>query len=259
MNSYYNFQYGALLSKAMFLMLFCLTFYPKNSLCQTNHFNSDGCDTAIFCSYNSDNSIYQAYKEYTFLLQTSVDPKDYSYYKDPYPLDKFQGPIILKLKILPGCFYDQTMVRYEYLLNDSLFNYETTGLIESKKLVWIHPPRSLIDEVQSSPFFEYRYGQKRWRNAAIIANDNPKISGKKIIWARNKFTVVKDTLVRFKDEAVTCKKISIKTRNRGKIFHSSMLFNEKFGFVWIDIQFINGKCYSLELIGVEPNYCQNKL
>ena len=247
------------ISNGLFIMLFCLAICPKSSRCQNAPVNSDGCDTAIFSSYNSDNLIYQASKEFTFLLRTTVEPKDFRDYKNPSSLDKSQEPIVLKLKILPGCYSDQTMVRYEYLLNDSLFNYETTGLIESKKFVWIHPPRSLIDEVETSPFFEYRYRRKKWRNAAIIVNDNPKISEKKIIWARNKFTVVTDTLVRFKDDLVTCKEINIKTRNRGKTFHSTMFFNEKLGFVWIDVQFINGKRYSLELIGVEHNYCEEKL
>lgn len=248
-----------LISKGLFTLVLCLGFFLNESLCQNSPNDSDECDTSVFCTYNRDNLIYLANKEFTFLIKTTVNPEDFRYYENPYPLDKFQEQIILKLKILPGCFFDQTKVRYEYFLNEALFNFETTGLIEDKKSIWIHPPRSLINEVEFSPYFEYKSGRKKWRNAAIIANDNPKISERKIIWARNKYTVVTDTLVRFKDEVAACKVINIKTRNRRKTFYSTMLFNEKLGFVWIDIQFINGKRYSLELIGVEQNYCEEKL
>ncbi len=141
-----------------------------------------------------------------------------------------------------------------------MFNYETTGLIESKKSVWIHQPRSLIDEFQLSPYFEYKYGNKKWRNGQlIIGNANVNISSKKLVWARNKYIVTKDSLVDFKDEVVKCKVINITTRHRGKKFHSTMLFNETLGFVWIEVQFINGKRYSLELLGVEANYCKEEL
>lgn len=248
-----------LISKGIFILLLFLGFFSNDSLCQNSPNDSDECDTAVFCSYNRDNLIYLANKEFTFLLKTTVVPEDFRYYERPYPLDKFQEKIILKLKILPGCFFDQTKVRYEYFINDSLFNFETTGLIEDKKSVWIHPPRSLIDEVEYSPFFEYKFGQSKWRNAIIMANANPKISIKKIIWARNKYTVINDSLFRFKDEVIKCKKIKIRTRHKGKNFYSTMLFSERIGFVWIDVQFINGKRYSLELIGVEQNYCKEKL
>lgn len=245
-------------SKALFFMLLCLGLFPRDIFCQNSSLSQGDCDTSLSCSYNDDNLIYQTFNEFTYLLRTTVEPKDFNLDAHPYPLEKFQEPIVLRLKILPGCYIDQTAVKYEYLIGDSIFNFETTGLVEDRKGIWIHPPRSLIAEATFSPYFEYRFEQKKWRSGFIISNENTKISDKKLLWAKNKTTVAKDTLVRFKDEEIMCKLMIISTKHRGKTYHSTMLFNEKIGFVYIDVHFINGKQLSLELINMEPNFCKEK-
>jgi hypothetical protein len=247
------------ISNGLFILLLCLGILPKNSKCQNSSLSDEECDTTIFCRYTTDNSIYQAYREFTYLLTTTVEPEDFRYYENSNPSDIFQEQMLLKLKVIPDCYHEQTMVKYEYLVRDSVFSEELTGLIEDKKLIWIHPPRDLINEVAFSPYFEFRHGKKKWKNGLIMGNNNPEITDKKMVWASHKYTVAKDTLVRYMDEDILCKNIRIKTRHRRTNYLSTMLFNEKFGFVRMDVHFINGKRYSLELVGVEQDYCKGKL
>ena len=243
-------------SKAILIIILFLAVFQKNGFCQNSSQSENDCMPLPSSTCSGENLIYPTYSVFTFLLKTTVEPKDFRIDTILYPLEKFQIPIVLQLKILPGCYADQTMVKYEYLMGDSIFNNETTGLIEDKKGIWIHPPRGLIAEATFSPYFEYRFGQKKWRSGFIISNDNPKISDKKLLWARNKITVGRDTIFRFKNEDIISKMLEIKTKHRGKTYHSTMLFHEKLGFVWMDIHFINGKQMSLELINMEPNFCK---
>jgi hypothetical protein len=237
------------------LILFCIGIFTKDNFGQVADGSGSGRDTAITCQYNSDNIIYQPFREFAYLLRTTVDPDDFSYSDKLCLSEHLRGEIILKLKIFPGCFYDQTMIKYEYLVNDSVFNEETTGLIEDNKTVWIHPPRSLMEVVEISPFFEFKYSRKKWRSAILLfRNPNPEITDRKTIWARHKARVEKDTIFRFNNEDLICRKIYIETLNRGRRFYSTMLFNEKLGFVRMDVQFINGKHYSLELIGTKQDF-----
>lgn len=244
-----------LISKRIFLILFCIGIFTKDNFSQVADGSGSDSDTAITCQYNSDNIIYKTYREFTYLLRTTVDPDDFSYPDKPCLLEQLRGEIILKLKIPPACFYDQTMIKYEYLVNDSVFNEETTGLIEDCKTVWIHPPRILMEIVEVSPFFEFKFSRKKWRSSVLLfGNTNPEISERKTIWARHKVRLEKDTIFRFNNEDLICRKINIETLHRGRRFYSIMLFNEKLGFVRINVQFINGKRYSLELVGTKQDY-----
>jgi hypothetical protein len=249
----------ALISKKVLLTLLFLAIFSESIFCQHYPISDPECDSALFCRYNHDNLIYLPHKEFTYSFRTTVEPDNFRSNGKPYPLHLFQEAIVLKMKILPECYFDQTMIKFEYLVHDSVFIEETTGLIEDKKSVWIHPPRILIAEISLSPFLEYKFDKRKWRTGALFSNRNLNISDKRTIWAKNKHSVVEDTIFRFRDEVINCKKIKIETKHRRKIIYSTMLFNEMYGFVLVDVQFINGKNYSLELIGIEPNYCLDKI
>lgn len=161
--------------------------------------------------------------------------------------------MLLRMSVLRECFYNQTAIRYEYIVNDSVILEEATGLIEDRKQVWIHPPRGLIKEASVSPFYEYKRGRSKWKSALIFKNQDLNIEGKKTIWAKNKIEIENDTIFQFKEHKLLCQKIGIKTKFNGQLFNSTMLFNDSLGFVKVEVEFLNGKMYSIELIDFKNN------
>lgn len=214
------------------------------------------CDSTIYCSINSDNSIFKPNREFIYLLKTTVSPKNFRERIPQDSSDVLEVPILLNLKVLPECFFNQTRIKYEYIVGDSVYS-EITGLVENKNRVWIHPPRSLIKEVSYSPFFDYRVKTSKWRETTVVVgNSDVNISDRKVIWAKTKYSVANDTIFRFDGVDLKCKKIQVTTKHKNARYQSVMLFNDKLGFVSIDVHFINDKSYSLELIGYDPNYCR---
>ncbi len=213
------------------------------------------CDTSAKCKHNTDNQIFHPYKEFTYLFTTTVKPENFNVHTG---LDDLTSPITLTLKIMPDCFFDQTMVVYEYLRHDTIFNHEITGLIDNEKHVWVHPPRSLIESIEYSPYFEYKYRRTQWRNALFVTNTKLKNSTKNFIWATHRYSVVADTTVVFNNDTLQCKIVHITSRYRKRKFHSIMLFNHQLGFIWMDMHLINDERYRMELLKIKSDFCGEK-
>ncbi len=240
-------------------VLFILFGFGKDILCQESQISYKECDASLNCRHNVNNTIYKPNSSYTYRLKTTVLPEEFRDIDAGSQNSIFDVDLFLKLKVLPGCFYDQTMIKYEYSAGDSIYNFEITGLVENRKKVWIHPPRSLIAEIEFSPFHEFRVGKRNWSSRLLYFNNrNPNISDRSMIWLKSTYHIDKDTIFTLHDESFVCRKIAICTKYRGKVYFSSMLFSESIGFVYIDVQFINGKSYSLELVAYDPDYCSDE-
>ena len=245
--------------KRLSFLLACLFVSQQVSFAQSAFKIENECDSSLSCKFNSDNIIYKPFREFTYLLTTDVKPEDFglcSMASFGYSSLLISGPLFLKIKVFPHCDFEQTMIRYEYISADTVFTMETTGVVEDKDMIWIHPPRDLICEVKYSPYFEYLYSKTKWRRAAYIVDEIRVLGSRKMIWATHKYTVEGDSLISFNSENILCKVIEIKTKHRGKEYYSKMLFSDQLGFVLIDVKFINGKSYSLKLIDVRDNYCK---
>lgn len=132
---------------AFYLIAWCIASCKTVRDKRVSSFDIIECDTSVNCSFTYRNMVYKANSLYKFKLQTTIDHTRFRY-KLPEFADSSNNDIFLILKILPGCFFDQTKVKYEYVMNDSVFHWEVTGLVEDKKSVWIHPPRSLVPDFE---------------------------------------------------------------------------------------------------------------
>lgn len=259
-NSTYKIIFGSSVKRMIVLRLIFILFIlhgsAKDILCQKSHFSHNECDTSLNCKHNMNNLIYKANRSYTYLMKTTVPAEEFQGFDTANPASIFDGDLFLALKVLPGCFDDQTMIKYEYSDGDSIQSFEITGLVENRKQVWIHPPRSFIAEIEFSPYYEYRVGKRKWSSKFLYFNNrNPNISDRSTIWLKSKYHLDNDTVYTLNDESYVCRKITIRTKYRGKVWFSSMLFSESLGFVSVDVNFINGRSYSLELIAYDPDYC----
>lgn len=237
----------------LWLITSCKTVRDK----RVSSFDIIECDTSVNCSFTYRNMVYKANSLYKFKLKTTVDHTRFRY-KLPEFADSSNNDVFLILKILPGCFFDQTKVKYEYVMNDSVFHWEVTGLIEDKKSIWIHPPRSLISDFEFSPFFEIQHNKSGWKSKSLFFNNNDdKITDENRIWVKHSYEKLGgDSVLLHNNNSFLCKKININSQFKEQTYHSEMLFNDSLGFVQIDITLINGESYSLELIEYDSDYCR---
>lgn len=235
----------------------CKSIRDKRKAQVASSFEMVECDAAVNCSCTQRNKIYTANSLFKFKLKTTVDHTRFRYELPDFP-DSSNNDIFLIIKILPGCFFDQTKVKYEYVMNDSVFHWEVTGLVEDKKSIWIHPPRSLVPDFEFSPYFEIKYNKLQWKSGFLVFNNNDdKIADDKRIRIKHSHIKSgKDSVFPYNNNLVLCNKINIASQFKDKTYHSEMLFNDSLGFVRIDIKLINGESYSLELVEYDPDYCR---
>lgn len=117
--------------------------------------------------YNWDNTIYTAGKEFIFDYYF-IDAKGdtFKFSREGYdlkPLDQLTTKTIVALSIIPsatletfGADYYQTETEYRYYLPDGSLSWprSTSGVIENKKNVWMHPFRreKYFKIMQINPF-----------------------------------------------------------------------------------------------------------
>lgn len=219
-------------------------------------FDKEGeCDSTLHCPYDSDNAIYRPRSQFTFAMLTTV-PREHWRVSRRASAATSEGGLIVKVKVLPECMGKQTGLKYEYFLDDEFLTSETTGLLEDQESVWLHPPRSVIDEIMFSPFPEIRFDKPTWRVPSLMfGNRIQRISPRRTVLIKNQFRIVGKSQFVFKDKTIECDKIEITSRHLDREYKSEILFSQEFGFVYIEIHFINGESYSLRLIDYDPDYC----
>lgn len=204
------------------------------------------------CKYSDNNKTYQPYNQFLFELETDAEFGEFNWVKST------GRKLYLRLSIMPRCFFKQSEIIYEYLLDDSVFSIEKTGLIDDKREVWIHPPRSVIYEVQYSFYYNIKFKKEKWRGGKFqMTHFNPYDSTRSWVIGKEKYSVANDTSILFNNKEVVCRKVAIASTYYGKSSNSYMLFNEKYGFMYIDARFVNGRFYTLKLVDYIADYCNN--
>jgi len=211
---------------------------------ETN-FRLQECDTTLNCSYSANNSIYVANRSFKYQLTSSINEVTSEEFKEIINSDR--DSLFLVLKILPDCFYDQTKIKYEYFLGDSLYHWELTGVVEGSDYIWMHPPRSVLKGIaEYAPFPTYKFNELEWKSRRMGT-----------VSFREEFkTQKKDTIFQFKNETLKCDVVKIKTLHKGSEYMSYLIFNDSYGFVEIKYNLLNGKSFHLKLVDYDINYCR---
>ena len=159
-------------------------------------------DTSNLSRYTDDNEVYRAKNEYYFSYNY-MDKNGNAYYFDKPTIETWKFVtkqdvsdttiLVVKLSVLPDLStfikfmpdYDQTIIEYKYIMHDkSVYSKRSssTGLIENKMNIWMHPPRTdlfKILELNPFPYIQQPYkkgntwnwelqigsawGDERWR------------------------------------------------------------------------------------------------
>lgn len=206
------------------------------------------------CKHSENNSTYLPYNQFVYALHTNADLGEFNGVKE-----EADHKLFVRLNILPDCYFKQTRVLYQYLVNDSVFLTEETGVIDTEKEVWLQTPRALIKEVRFSFLYEINFKKDRWKGGQLQrTNRHPYDSTRKWVIGREFYQISGDTVISFNTELVTCQKIEITSEYYGKTSQSYMLFHKTYGFMVVDAHFVNGTFYRLNLVGYDSNYCINE-
>ncbi len=231
--------------------------------------------------YNQDNEIYKVGKKFTFtydyrdktgskMLLAKADtvsqngaawklvPAEESNDKSVSQITLSVVPGLMPfIQIFPG--YNQTVILYDFKLADgSSWNNEMTGVIENRKNLWLHPPRTgLFGVLELNPFpyvkqpikvgaawtwkleFGEHWADKRWllwkgKNENIIQY---KVTGK--------------TLITTKLGTLKCYVVESEAKSALGSTKLVAYYNDKFGFIKLAYTNIDKSSLTLELQSVE--------
>ena len=231
--------------------------------------------------YTLDNQIYKTWKIFTFsyyyedksgikylmtkdTLSNNNNDKwkfEKADSKNPYSVSQIIMTVTYGLKpfIQSDTSYDQTVIKYDYKLNNGEFwNTEKTGLIENEKNIWMHPPRTgffKILEINPFPYikepavigdkwkWELEFGDywsdKRWLEWKS-ENDN-----------LYNYEITQKLLLKTKIGDLDCYVInSVAESKLGKTKLVSY-FNKVYGFVKLDYTNIDGTKIVIEIEKVQ--------
>ncbi|WP_347068483.1 hypothetical protein [Flavobacterium sp. WV_118_3] len=150
---------------------------------------------------------------------------------------------------------DQTIIKYDYYYDDCPIGAlsELSGIIEDERMIFLHPPRTSSGfsffEVTPFPVVNFPLALNKEWTSNLHVQDNMrqdlKISESQI---HNKYQIVGKEQIKLKTMGVMdCFVIHCKSLANGKIVSScKYYFNEKFGFVKLDIDY-RGRKIMVEL------------
>ena len=231
--------------------------------------------------YNRDNKIYKVGRKFTFtynyqdkagvkMLMAKADTVgqgdgDWKLVRADSKNTKSVSSIVLSInsgltpfiQVFPD--YNQTVILYDYRLVDgNSWNNEMTGIIENRKNLWLHPPRTgLFGILEVNPFpyikqpirvgaewtwkleFGEQWANKRWLlwKGKNENNIQYKITGK--------------TIIKTKLGALNCYVVESEAKS---VLGSTKLvayYHHEFGFVKLDYTNIDKSKMTLELQSVE--------
>lgn len=205
----------------------------------------------IKSKHNDDNLIYSTNKQFVYSVYRISENDTLQCYTirktDTIGINR------LVLKIIPGNFFGQTKIKWEYYDKDSLINTEITGLVEDSTEIWIHPPRFNYPFVftESAPFPEIRYplvSGKTWNSVLTIPKGNFKevgLDGSKV--SKNyKITGIENVETK-SGNFNNCWKVESFGKSKIGTSKHFYFFNKDYGFVYEIYEFPNKEKLIFEL------------
>ena len=246
-------------------------------------------DTTNLNRYTEDNEIYKMDNIYTFNYQYVTNDGKELYYQHLYKPSitttdgkEIEGHFIssewefvskenlsdetviaFQMKVLPGtCNGDmQSCIEYRYITNDEKFvpRWETTGLIENEKNIWLHPPRQAffeILEINPFPFIQKPYEKgNKWHWELEIGSFWSDARWKE--WEgsiENQYTyeiVDINSIIHTPLGELSCYKIDSYAESKLGKTYLTAYFNETYGFVRLEYTNIDGSTLNIELYKAE--------
>jgi hypothetical protein len=238
-------------------------------------------DSLNLARYTEDNEVYRAGNVYVFQYQyISNDNKQnhYIYHRDNgygsswefcdtnVQLDS--TVVFVRMEVKPDLdhfakysWYDQTVIEYKYLNKDetALPMLEKTGVIENKKNIWMHPPRTdlfRILELNPFPFIQkpYKKGNK-WKWDLEIGEgwgDARWMLWKGLIVNKYEYKITNTAKILHTELGdIPCYEIKSVAKSRIGTTSLTAYFNEKYGFVKLDYTNIDGSKIIFNLVKFE--------
>ena len=209
----------------------------------TADFNDTEGQYEVLSKYNDDNVIYKTNSEFVYQVDIKSPLKDTSYF--------------IVLKVIPGSLFDQSKIKYKYYSNknqlekDSCNFWELTGLIENNKLIWLHPPRSKMKELELSAFPEIQKNEgiikKTWKSKIHTGSDWEEYKNTSITSIYN---YEKDTTLIFNSNKYDCFRIKAISTSKFGLVTTMYYFSNKIGFLNLNYFFENKKIY-IKLISIK--------
>lgn len=207
----------------------------------------------IKSKHNDDNIIFKTNAKFMYSVCRIKNNDTLACYMVDYKDDTTVINNVV-LTVIPGNFFGQTKMKWEYFYNsDSLIDKTITGIVEDSNQVWIHPPRSNYPFIytEASPFPEVMLPlekNKKWSGELIIPIGNFKEIGLDRSKVSCNYTIlgkenIKTTYKNFEN----CWKIeSLAVSKIGKAMHV-YYFDSHYGFVYSVYSFPNGETLIIEL------------
>jgi hypothetical protein len=202
--------------------------------------------------YNWDNKVYTKGRKFYFdyiyskngkNLFFDIDNNGNWFFSDTISKQTVKG---IRITILEGLepfimfdsSYNQTVMRIDYLTLSGIPTNESTGIIENKKNIWLHPPRSLlfrILELNPFPFIQtpYKTGNK-WQWQLDIGDtwgDSRWYEWKGIIKNQYQYEIVGKKNIKTTMGLLPCFVINAKAKSKLGETYLKSYFNNKYGFV----------------------------
>lgn len=215
---------------------------------------------------------YQNTKEEKFLIKRGkgiLQPEGYTIYDWEFVnIENQDNETVSRIILKPSSGnpfegndsdYNQTGFDYEYVLNNGKNHLkQTTGAIENKMNVWIHPPRSnffKILELNPFPYIKapYKIGTK-WNWKLEIGDhwsDKRWLEWKGGIENVYDYEIKENKIISTKLGDLECYIVQATAKSRIGETELISYFNSKFGFVKLEYKNIDGTKTVLELENVE--------
>ena len=209
----------------------------------TPDFNDTEGQYEVPSKYNDDNVIYKTNSEFVYQIDIKSPLKDTSYF--------------IVLKVIPGSLFDQSKIKYKYYSNKNQLEknscnfWELTGLIENNKLIWLHPPRSEMKELELSAFPEIQKNEgiikKTWKSKIHTGSDWEEYKNTNITSIYN---YEKDTTLIFNSNKYDCSRIKAISTSKFGLVTTMYYFSKKIGFLNLNYFFENKNIY-IKLISIK--------
>ena len=205
----------------------------------------------IKSKYNNDNLIFKTNAEFTYSAYRIKDNDTLN----SYVVNHLGDTVVIKkvaLTILPGKFFSQTKIKWEYLNeNDSVIIKSITGVVEDKNEIWLHPPRKGIPFIytESAPFPEIYYpldSMSNWKGGlmGLKGYESIGLEGEVLFeYAVSERQDIQTEYKLFKN----CWVINSKGESCIGVSTHKYFFNEKYGFVYSEYNFPTGEKLILSL------------
>jgi hypothetical protein len=274
---------------ASILLLFSLPHAAQDLVLKDGIFREKPLpDNTDIHAYSRDNISYktgmQLLFDYYFLAPGSSEKKKFVYdpdsKKQSFSLHNYNSPekntiSNIMMTITDDLFvfsfdsnYTQTVFRYDYLdASGRELTEETTGVIDNKKNLWMHPPRNdqfAMLELNPFPFQNLDESLKSWNWQLEVSDhwSDPRWkSWKEIITLRHKYERMKDESLDTKMGRLTCKVIeavgTCEINNELFKTYLKSWYHSGFGFVRLEYTNINNTRLVMELTEVKTPKAEN--